>query len=99
MEQCKPPLGQTQCGAAALLPPSAPPSCAGQSRAMPWQASSGRTVKSTMASRVGSVLRTSKRNADQNMGPGGLATPGTGRCPRAPTNNTIRCWRSGRTVG
>jgi len=28
---------------------------------------------------------------DQNMGPGGLATPGTGRCPRVPPNNTIRC--------
>eukprot|EP00964_Phaeocystis_antarctica_P056529 scaffold33339_cov54-Phaeocystis_antarctica.AAC.1 len=43
--------------AAALPPPSAPPSCAGQPRAMPWQASSRRTVKSTMASRVGSSCR------------------------------------------
>eukprot|EP00964_Phaeocystis_antarctica_P148937 scaffold115920_cov57-Phaeocystis_antarctica.AAC.1 len=28
---------------------------------------------------------------DQNMGPGRLATPGSGRCPRVPPNNTIRC--------
>eukprot|EP00964_Phaeocystis_antarctica_P055131 scaffold32408_cov59-Phaeocystis_antarctica.AAC.2 len=55
-------VGDSRVGAAALPPPSAPPSCAGQPRAMPWQASSGRTVKSTMASRVGSVLRTSKRS-------------------------------------
>eukprot|EP00964_Phaeocystis_antarctica_P000385 scaffold207_cov60-Phaeocystis_antarctica.AAC.3 len=45
-------VGDSQVGAAALLPPSAPPSCAGQPRAMPWQASSKITVKSTMASRV-----------------------------------------------
>eukprot|EP00964_Phaeocystis_antarctica_P139983 scaffold104777_cov27-Phaeocystis_antarctica.AAC.1 len=44
--------------AAALPPPSAPPSCAGQ-RAMPWQASSRRTVKSTMASRVTSPAEAS----------------------------------------
>jgi len=37
---------------------------------------------------------------DQSVGPGGLATPGTGGCLRAlPSNNPIRCWRSGRTVG
>eukprot|EP00964_Phaeocystis_antarctica_P100232 scaffold65919_cov37-Phaeocystis_antarctica.AAC.1 len=47
-------VGDSRVGTAALLPPSAPPSCAGQPRAMPWQASSRRTVKSTMASRVGS---------------------------------------------
>eukprot|EP00964_Phaeocystis_antarctica_P072776 scaffold44573_cov80-Phaeocystis_antarctica.AAC.2 len=45
-------VGDSRVGAAALPPPSAPPSCAGQPRAMPWQVSSRRTVKSTMASTV-----------------------------------------------
>ena len=45
-------VGDSRVGAAALPPPSAPPSCSGQPRAMPWQASSKITVKSTMASRV-----------------------------------------------
>eukprot|EP00964_Phaeocystis_antarctica_P059864 scaffold35617_cov60-Phaeocystis_antarctica.AAC.7 len=41
-------VSDSRIRAAALPPPSAPPSCAGQPQAMPWQASSRRTVKSTM---------------------------------------------------
>eukprot|EP00964_Phaeocystis_antarctica_P002923 scaffold1544_cov55-Phaeocystis_antarctica.AAC.1 len=52
-------VSDSRVRAAALPPPSAPPSCAGQPRAMPWQASSRRTVKSTMASRVASPAEAS----------------------------------------
>eukprot|EP00964_Phaeocystis_antarctica_P121383 scaffold85042_cov49-Phaeocystis_antarctica.AAC.1 len=58
-------VSDSRVRAAALPPPSAPPSCAGQPRAMPWQASSRRTVKSTMASRVASPCEGVKRNGGQ----------------------------------
>ena len=58
-------VSDSRVRAAALPPPSAPPSCAGQPRAMPWQASSRRTVKSTMASRVPSPAGGVKRNGGQ----------------------------------
>ena len=53
--------------AAALLPPTTPPSCAGQLRAMPWQPSSRRAEKrkSTPASRVAWVCDTHERSAQK----------------------------------
>eukprot|EP00964_Phaeocystis_antarctica_P110282 scaffold74660_cov72-Phaeocystis_antarctica.AAC.1 len=58
-------VSDSRVRAAALPPPSAPPSCAGQPRAMPWQASSRRTVKSTMASRVTSPAESSNQAAQR----------------------------------
>ena len=58
-------VSDSRVRAAALPPPSAPPSFAGQPRAMPWQASSRRTVKSTMASRVASPAEGRQAQRDQ----------------------------------
>eukprot|EP00964_Phaeocystis_antarctica_P065106 scaffold39226_cov90-Phaeocystis_antarctica.AAC.1 len=58
-------VGDSRVGEAALPPPSAPPSSAGQPRAMPWQVSSRRTVKSTIASRVTSPAGGVKRSGGQ----------------------------------
>eukprot|EP00964_Phaeocystis_antarctica_P016441 scaffold9087_cov69-Phaeocystis_antarctica.AAC.3 len=95
-------VSDSRVRAAALPPPSAPPSCAGQPRAMPWQASSRRTVKSTMASRVASpaeasnatvISSTTWRQFGREGGSRGLQGRLTGWC-----NSRVRCRMPGSNV-
>eukprot|EP00964_Phaeocystis_antarctica_P065107 scaffold39227_cov58-Phaeocystis_antarctica.AAC.1 len=95
-------VGDSRVGAAALPPLSAPPSCAGQPRAMPWQVSSRRTVKSTMASRVASPAKASNatvissitwRQFGREGGSRGLQGRLTGWC-----NSRVRCRMPGSNV-
>eukprot|EP00964_Phaeocystis_antarctica_P074785 scaffold46056_cov55-Phaeocystis_antarctica.AAC.1 len=83
-------VGDSRVGAAALPPPSVPPSCAGQPRAIPWQASSGRTVKSTMASRVASSCGGVKRSAGQPDHVASVRTRGGVPWAAGPANRVVQ---------
>ena len=83
-------VDDSRVGGAALPPPSAPPSCAGQPRAMPWQASSRRTVKSTMASRVASPAEGRQAQRDQLDHVASVWTRGGLPCAGRPANRVVQ---------